>query len=252
MSTNTQRYYAGQGKVYLAPRGASGITGDFTWIGDTSTLELNVAQKFIDDYESYSGIRAPVIHVPTQVDVTVAMTVKNVSGDNLAKFLYGDSTAGTGSSVTAEAHTSYAIGGLVALKYPKVSSVVVHKGVTALVAGTDYSLDATMGTLTILATGGVGALTVDYTYGANTFKVEGLVETIKSYAIRFEGVNLADNNSNVIFNILNVPIDLLSKLSLIDVSKPSEMSVNGKALPAPEVAGGVGTGLSTYFNYTSF
>jgi hypothetical protein len=251
MSSNIQRYYAGQGKIFLAPRNASGVAGDYRWIGDVSTFEISIAQKFIDDYESWSGMRAPTIHIPTQVDVNVALTVKSVSKENLTAFLYGSSSTSTGASVTAEAHTSYAIGGVVALKNPKVSAVSVHKGVTALVADTDYTLNATMGSITILTSTGVGDLTVDYTFASNQFAVEGLTQTIKNYALRFEGINLDNNDlgKNVLANVWNVPIDMLTKLGLIDVSKAQELPVSGKALPAAEITA---AGASQYFNYVSF
>ena len=74
MAICTTEYFAGQGKVFVAPRQKGGaINGGWTELGDTSRLEITTAQTFQDIYESCSGTRSIVAHYVTQTDWAFAV-----------------------------------------------------------------------------------------------------------------------------------------------------------------------------------
>ena len=250
MATTQTKYYAvGQGKVYIAPRDSTGIIGGFTHIGDCDGFQITTAQQFFDQQESMSGSRQTVVHVPTSTDYSLNLSVLNIDGTNLARALYGDTASVAGATVTGEAITAYA-GTMAALKYIDVSAVTVKKGANTLVAGTDYELDAVNGTLTFLpgstqvtGTSGV-ALTVDYTHGAISSKVQAFTKGLKDFALRFEGKTVVDGLAQVGI-VYRCALDLAKTLDLIGTTS-NKLALTGKLLPAAEITG---AGESQYFTY---
>lgn len=245
MSTCNTEYFVGQGKMYVAPRASNGaINGGWTELGDTSKVEITTKQSFLDEYESCSGNRSIVMHIPIQTDWSFTVDAKSFSKENLARAFYGTASAVVGASVTGEAVTAYGLNQIVPLKNPNVSAVVVKKGVTTLTLATDYVVDAANGTITIVSATNMGgaapwALTVDYTFGAYE-KVAANTQTISEYAFRFEGINLATKKT-VIANMHRVSLDMAQTLSLID-TKSGQFSMNGMMLPD----GSAGAGDSQY------
>ena len=216
MATCTTEYFAGQGKVFVAPRAKAGaINGGWTEPGDTSRLEITTSQNYQDIYESCSGNRSIVAHYVTQTDWAFAVDAMSFSKENLARAFYGTASAVIGASVTGEAVTVYALNQIVPLKNPGVSAVVVKKGITTLVKDTDYTIDAANGTITIISGSNVGtlpaALTVDYTF-ASYDKVETNVTNSGEFAFRFEGINMTTGKA-VIAEIHRVALDLAGPLS---------------------------------------
>ena len=236
---NTERFI-GQGIVYVAPRASNGsINGGWTQLGDTEKLEVTTNQNFVDDYESCSGNRSIALHIPIQTDWAMNVDAKSFSKENLARAFYGTATAVAGSTVVGETLTAYALNQIIPLEFADVSAVTLKKGVTTLVADTDYTLDAKNGTVTIISATNVtpfpATLTVDYTYAAQE-KVAANTTTIAEYAFRFEGINLA-TQKNVIVSLHRVSLDLSQALSLIG-TEVNKFTMNGMLLPDPDA--GVG------------
>lgn len=237
-----------QGKVYIAPRNAAGQTGGFVWMGDCDQFIIKQTQTFVDFYESYSGNRVRTVHVPSQSTMEFQVDVRNIDGANLARAFYGASASGVGASVTAEPVVAYN-GQMTPLKYPGVTSVVVKKSATTLVLGTDYSLDAVNGTITILAgstqvPAGPGvALTVDYTYAAYSARMKAQTSTIQDYTLRFEGKSQYDGLTQTGM-IHRANFSLAAQLDLISANT-AVLSITGAVLPASEQAAGE----SQYFTY---
>lgn len=245
-------YYVGQGSVFMAPRTSGGaINGGFVPLGDCDHLSIEVNQKFDDIEESQSGNRLVAAHVPTGATYSFKMNLLQWSRQNLAKFLYGaDGGAVTGGTVTGEAISAYP-GTMIPLANPGVSSVVVHKAGTSLVAGTDYTVDGPNGTLTFLTgstqvTGpGATALTVDYTYAGYAGKIQAVTQTMPEICIRLNGMNTANGASPVIVTLNRCAINLAKSLSLLD-SKHGVLEVDGMLLPDSTVA--AGSGISQFYS----
>jgi hypothetical protein len=242
------KYYVGQGRIYIASRDSSGQTSGFVEVGDADGLSINTSQNFLDYQESQTGNRNTVIHAVQSTDFAFSMNVQNIDGENLRKAFYGSNTVNSAGSVTDEAVTLYN-GEMTPLAYPGVSSVVVKidAGVTTLVEDTDYTVDAVNGTVTILSgstdvvAGTPEAATISYSYEANNV-VEASVANQLDYIVRFEGINAADDNKPVLVTLHRVALDMSSTLDLIG-SDVTSLSIGGKLLPDS----GKGVGESAYF-----
>lgn len=234
----TSKYLANYGKLYIAPRNSSGITGGFTWMGDVDTFEIQAANERLQFRESHTGLRTKVVDVVTSSDFNFSASLRNIDGDNLAKTYYGTAVAKTGATVADEAIIAYP-GAMVPLKHPGVSSVVVTKdaGSVILVAGTDYVLDAAFGTLTFLSTStqvtAATPCTVDYTYAAYASRVDAAVDQVRDWALRFEGKSLADQRVQIV-DIPRVNFNLAATLGLIS-TEVAALAVEGPILAAPEI-----------------
>lgn len=233
MSTCNTEYFVGQGKIYVAPRASNGaINGGWTELGDTNKVEVTTKQTFLDEYESCSGNRSIVMHIPIQSDWTFTVDAKSFSKENLARAFYGTASAVTGSSVVDEIVTAYSLNQIVPLKNPGVSAVTVKQG-SAPVLADDYVVDAKNGTITLVGAASLTGSTpyelkVSYTFGAYE-KVEANTQTITEYAFRFEGINLATKKA-VIANVHRVSLDMAATLSLID-TKSGQFTMAGMMLP---------------------
>jgi len=248
MATTTKYCAVPQGKVYIAARDAAGKTSGYVWLGDTDGFTINTSQQYLDWYESFSGQRSLVGHLPTQSDYTAEVSILNIDGENLARAFYGTSTTVASASVVGEAITAYN-GQMSPLKYPGVSSVVVKKGATTLVAGTDYTVDAENGTITILAGStqvAVGAgvpLTVDYSHAGVASRMKLMTQGVKDYSLRFEGKSKFDDLVQIA-EIHRINLDMAATLQLIGTGV-NKLVVKGKLLPAAEQP----VGESQYFTY---
>lgn len=180
MSTN---YTLGKGKLFFGQY----VTGTQTpkgerFFGDVRALNMTAEQENLDHFSSTSGIRTKDASVVLQLDYSGSFETEEISAENLSLFFLGDAltTTATSAPVTGEALADvekglrYQLG--VSSTLPsgvrKVSAVTVKKGATTLVAGTDYVLDAALGSITILTTSSTVVdgddLTVDYTIDAST------------------------------------------------------------------------------------
>lgn len=243
------KYFAvPQGKVYIASRDSTGVTSGFSYIGDCDGFNISTSQTFVDIYESNTGNRGIVAHIPSQTDWAADVSILNIDGNNLARAFYGDTTTIASGTVTGEAIVGYN-GQMSPLKYPGVSSVVVKKGGTALTLGTDYTVDAVNGTITILAgstqvPAGAGvALTVDYSQSGVASRIRSFTQGIKDYTLRFEGKSKFDDLVQIGV-IHRISLDMAATLSLIGTGV-NKLAIKGKVLPDPTQAAGE----SQYFTY---
>jgi len=241
MSTTPTKYFAvPQGKVYIAERNASGQTSGFVHVGDCDESTISVDQSFLDIQESMSGLQSLVAHLLTKTDVSTNLSLLSFDGDNLARAFYGTDAAQAAGTVTGEAITGYN-GQMSVLKYPGVSSVVVKKGGTTLVAGTDYTLEADSGSITFLTgstqvpAGAGTALTVDYSHGGYASKVRSFSADTKDYTIRVVVKSKFDNQLTII-TIHRVNLNAAATISLIGTGV-NKLQLNGKVLAAPELVG---------------
>ena len=236
----------GQGRLWIAPRNTSGISGAFVEVGDTDNFALNIAQTFTDVFESQTGARTNVVHAVTQTDASVTLDVLNMSKENLARAFYGSSAAVTGATVTDEAQVAYASGSNWII--PGSTSVVVKKAPsTTLVLDTDYSYDSANGRITFLAGSSVitGAgshnILITYTHTGATGKTEAITAGLKEYAFVFEQVNYDGTVSR--YTLHRVALDMSKTFNMI-MTGVNKLTVTGKLLQAQEITT---AGLSKYF-----
>jgi len=217
---STETYYYGQGRIYLAERNATtGVPGEFRWVGDVSAFSIKLAVEKVEHKESYSGQKGLVRSFPVGKSATIDMTLHQVDTDNLAFTLNGTSTSTASGTVSAESlPDALVVGSQVSLANPGVSSVVITDSTgtpLTLVAGTDYAVDADFGRITILNLGSyLQPFKAAYSYADR--KSVGMFTTgQKNFALRYEGVNLAEGNAPVIADLYKLAPDPLAELALI-------------------------------------
>lgn len=220
MST-TQTYLFGRGRVSLASKSAiTGLPGVFTWLGNVASLEFALEVEKLEHTESYSGQNLLDVSLVTSKKGTFTARPENFDADALAFGLYGNKVTVAGSTVTNELlPTGLVVGDEVFSVRQKISSLVITDSTGSpitLVNNTDYQImDADTGRIKILnVTALVQPFKLAYTYGSS--KAVGMfVATPANKWLRYEGINLANNNSKVILDLYRVQVDPMSSLPMI-------------------------------------
>lgn len=218
---DTETYLYGQGRVSLALRDATtGVPGRFFYIGDVSALTSKLTTEKAKHVESNSGQKGTVRSFPVGKGCTLDMTWHQFDTDNLAIVLQGTSQSTVAGTVTAEViEGTLAAGDVFYLKNPGVSNVVIKDSTgtpIVLVLDTDYAIeDAAFGRCRLLNVGTfVQPFKADYSYAAR--KAVGMFTTgQKEYALRYEGVNLAEGNAPIMADYYKIAPDVLAELALI-------------------------------------
>ena len=235
----TDYSYLGSGKVYLRVVGAA---AGLMPIGNCSSLAFAVAEdeQSLKDYTQPGG--GTYNEVRRIQSVETALTMHDLSPENLSRALYGNSTAIAAATVTDESHTAY-VGGLIKTIYPASSITTVKEGASTLVEDTDYTVVAG-GIIPIdggaLADGNTALIT--YVKAAADV-IQALTESGEEYEIIFAGLNEARSGKAVNVHVYRCKLGAAKNISLI-----------GEDYAALEVAGKVlkdvsktGAGVSQYF-----
>lgn len=186
-----KNYVLGRGKLYFDPftTGTKNRTGE-RYFGNTTAFNLNITSEKLDHFDSDQGVRSKDDSVILELNRTGSMTTDNISEENAGLFVLGDVSDVTqdGTPVTSEAvgpgsvpipGRSYQLGQTTAnpqgVRDVSSVTVTIDPAGTPVVAtlDTDYTLDATLGRITILEGGaidGVKTVEVDYTPASNTRK----------------------------------------------------------------------------------
>ncbi|EAS1642598.1 hypothetical protein DR46_12085 [Salmonella enterica] len=206
----TENYYYGQGKVFLARRQANGKPGAFRWVGDVSALSLALTATRLDHKESYSGKRGTVRSFVTDQNGTLTSTWHELSSENLALALYGEKNVIPEGTVTGEQlPADIKPGDRYALEYQRVKDVVIGD----LEEGTDYEVDYTYGAVTFLTSQAV-APSVNYLY-AGAVSTTLFTREPEDFYLRFEGINLAEGGAAKILELYKISFSPASALALI-------------------------------------
>lgn len=233
----TEQYLYGQGRVSLALRNAvTGALGRFVYVGDVSAFSAKMTSEKGKHVESNSGQKGTVRSWSVGKGCTIDMTWHQFDTDNLAIVFQGTSVSTVAGTVTAETLESDLVDGDVFyLANPGATSIVItdsNATPVTLVEGTDYVVeDALFGRLRLLAAGTLTQpLKAAYSYSAR--KAAGMFTTgQKEYALRYEGVNLAEGNAPVMADYYKVAPDVLQELALITSgSDAAGMQVTGEVL----------------------
>ena len=174
--------YSGTGTLYLAPVNSSGVkTGPFRQVGDAYPLSVQVATKKTEVKSRMVERAGQVIASKVEIDtIKGSLTLREWNAANLAWALSGTATAliAAEASVVAEEAIAPKPGEYIQLggdtPHRNISAVTVASDPagTTYVAGTDYTVDTTLGLLTTVAGGALAAGTVDilvtYTAAAQT------------------------------------------------------------------------------------
>lgn len=219
---SADQYYFGQGRLLLAEISSLGVTGSWRWVGNVTTLSGAFAEERIEPRESYSGQRSKVRSFGISKDMTWSATLNSLVSENLALFTDGTTTSIASGSATAEVLPSGLVSGdMVALANINVSSLVItdSSGSPQTLPAVNYDLNAAVGSFTLLSLPTSPAPTqpfkAAYTFGAAK-QVAFFKATRKSVALRYEGINLAEDGAPVVMEIYKTSPSLLTELALIN------------------------------------
>ena len=206
----SETYYYGQGKVYLARRLPNGKPGATRWIGDVSALSLALTVERVSHKESYSSNRGTVRSFISSQDGTLTATWHDLSAENLAIVLYGEQVAIPAGTVTGELLPAGIVAGeRYVLDHQRVDDVVIG----TLVEGTDYEVDYTYGAVTFL-TAQTTAPSVNYIYAGSVNTTLFTKKPIDLF-LRFEGINLAEGGAAKVLELYKISFSPAAALALI-------------------------------------
>lgn len=231
-------YFSGQGRILVAKL-ENNVPGAFRFVGNVPSFSPSFETSKLEHKESYTGHRTTDKVITTENKANVSITLEDWNAKNLAIALrgsVGQIAAGTFATLTAISDALATEGDELALGHQNVTNVVLEDsaGVPAtLVEGTDYTIDEDFGSITL---GDVSSFTlpinvVSYDFAAldsSPFFTEGSQE----YAIRFEGVNTADNNAKVLVELYKVQFDPTQEIPLIS-DDLAQFVLEGNALLDP-------------------
>ena len=214
-------YFSGQGRVYIGARDSTGNPAGLSFVGNVPELKVSLSVETLEHQEAQSGQRLTDLQLIKTKKGEFTCTLEELIATNLALALYGTTTTTTPGTVTAEALPNpVTVGSLYPLAKQNVSSVVVKDSSTTpkTLPATQYSVNAKHGSLVILdaTTGGpyVEPFTVDYAYGTAQ-STAMFTQPLPERWIRFEGLNTADGNREVVIDLYRVAINPARELSII-------------------------------------
>lgn len=231
------------GSVYAR---LAGSAAPMQSIGGVASLEISVEEdvKKQADYErGGGGTRAQINRVTA---CTMKGTLQDLNPVNLARVLFGETTAVPSAAIANEAHTAYK-GGLLALAHINPTSVTVKTtggSPTAITMSGNYEVrpegifvlddapDITNGQ----------AITVDYTHGMYD-AIQALTTTAPTLEIRFSGINEAGSGSASVVDLFLVKMGATKSLGLIN-DDFATLDVEGEVLKDTTKTG---IGISQYF-----
>lgn len=214
-------YFSGQGRVYIGARDGNGNPEGLSYVGNVPELKVSLSVETLEHQESTSGQRLTDLQLIKTKKGEFSCTLEELIPVNLGLALYGTTTEQTSGTVSDETLANpISVGNLYLLANQNVSSVVVKdsSATPQTIPASQYQLNAKHGSLIIndLTTGGpyVEPLMVDYAYGAAQ-STSMFTQPLPERWIRFEGLNTADSNREVVIDLYRVAINPAKELSVI-------------------------------------
>jgi hypothetical protein len=184
-------------------------------------LKVSLSVDTIEHQESQSGQRLTDLQLIKTKKGEFACTLEELIATNLELGLYGTTTTITSGTVTAESLPNpVTVGSLYPLAFQNVSAVQVRdSGATPkTLPATQYTVNGKHGSLVMLDATAGGPYTqpfkVDYAYGAAK-STAMFTQPLPERWIRFEGLNTADGNREVVIDLYRVAINPAKELSVI-------------------------------------
>lgn len=244
LSTQIFRPTMNSGKVYARLVGSAAPMQE---IGGVEQLELAIKEsikKQTDYNRAGGGTRSQVSRVE---EVTMKAVLQDINPVNLARAVFGNTSAVPVGTITDEAHVAYK-GGLIALMHLNPTAVTLTTGggsPTAIAAAGNYEVRPegiyVFDTATAITDG--MAVLVDYTHGAYDL-VQAMVTTAPVVEMRYAGVNEAMSGDNSVVDLFRVKLGATKKVGLIDSKDFATLDIEGEVMKDPTKTG---AGTSAFF-----
>lgn len=232
MQEYNPEYFSGQGKLTIAEY-VDGKPKNYRFVGNVPKLTLGIEVDKEEHKESHSGMRAVDKVIISEQNVEVSFTLEDVNAENLALAFGANLVDVAEKSVTDETSPTLSKGDNWILAHQNVSNVVIKdKAEQPLVVGVDYIVNEAFGRITYISDSKTLQLPFKANYTAGTAKkVEFLKRMGVEYALRFEGLNTANNNRPVLVEVHKMTLDPASSFDLIN-DEINQFEITGKALLA--------------------
>ena len=224
-------YFSGQGKLKIAPI-VNGVRGAYRWVGNVPEFKPAFDTTKFEHKESWSGQRLLDKTIIQENKASLSVTLEDWSQENVAMATRALVTVVPGDTVVDEASpAALAVGDEWALAHPKVTSVTItdSAGSPVTVNPAHYTVDLVFGVVTIVNLAAYTLpLQASYDYAAVdslAFFTDGAGEV----AVRFEGVNTADNNKPILVEYYRIQLDPTKELGLI-TEELGQFVLDGTAL----------------------
>lgn len=232
-------YFSGQGKVFVAARNTAGIATSYLEVGNVPTLTVQLETDVVEHKESTSGQRLLDFRLIRENRARVTMTLENFNKKNLMMLMYGtESSTTTTTTVTGESlapsGTTLTSGDIFFTKFPNVTSVVVKDSgsptATTWVAGTNYTVEAATGKITVGTVPSTPQLPLLVDYTAAAYESVQLFRAANpERALRFTGLNTAATNAPVTVELYRIIFDPTANINLIN-DEIAQFEITGSVL----------------------
>lgn len=222
-------YFSLQGRVYVAPI-VNGVAGPIKWRGNAPKFELTVNATTINHNESSTGERSEDLQLVQTVGVTWAATFEELTTENTALILNGETREISGATVTDQSLGTVAVGQEIIIGAYNLSAVTVKDstGTPVVVNPAKYELDADFGTITFNDVAGLTQpLKITYT-SADVTATTIASKHNTEYFIFFKGINTVTGEKVAVELWRNVK-EPQSTMALINEALAS-YDVNGRCL----------------------
>lgn len=206
-----ETYYYGQGKVYLARRGDDGCPGAWRWVGDVSAFNINIAVEQHVTKISRGGRLLQSRRVITSSSASVTSTWHDFSVENVSALLLSTPVVEPFAiRESVDLPKKVQKGEMYTLPHTRVFNVTIAE----LTPTIDYEVEPLWGGITFLTTPIKQPVTVSYEHLQNvSIPLSGFDDV--EYALRYQGVNLAEEQSHVLIELYRLNFDPLSVINII-------------------------------------
>lgn len=215
------KYYSGQGTLYVGERDTAGKPKGLVSVGNVPTLEISIETTKFEHRESESGSRATDLTLVQELNGTFNTVLESISSANLALGFFGTSATEAGAVVASEQILIETKDVKYPLTHINLDSLTTPTATDSLAGsltlGTDFSVDYENGTVTVLgAYAGTIPDTIDfgYTY-LDYLKMSAFTSTTLERYLRFEGLNTVDQD-RVVVDIFKASLDPAQNFALIN------------------------------------
>lgn len=214
-------YFSGQGRVYIGARDEYGNPAGLTFVGNVPELKVSLSVETVEHQEAQTGQRLTDLQQIKSKKGEFACTLEELSASNLALALYGSTITVVPGTVTEELLPNpVSPGSLYPLAMQNVSAVQIQDSAPTplLLPERQYTVNGKYGSIVILdATSGgpyLEPFVLDYAYGPAQ-STAMFTQPLPERWVRFEGLNTADGNREVVIDLYRVATNPAKELSII-------------------------------------
>jgi len=230
-----QEYFRGRGKLFVAPI-VDNVVGSFRWFGNVPAFGPTFNTTTIQHKESYSGIDAVDLRLPTENVMNISAELEVFNRENIALATRSKlKVLASGVGFLSTSPLVLKVDDIWVLPHQSVKNVVVNdSAVTPVVVdSTDYVLDLVFGTVTVVDPVGY-TLPWKITYDTDEVEIMAIFsQPLQEVALRFQGINIAMANRPIAAEIYRVALDPTKEFGLITSGDLGKIQLEGTALVDP-------------------